>query len=577
MTARAIAWLALLAAGVLPGCSHGDADIAPSAQPDLAVGELSTVDLRYLRFEVAGLEKTDTLQELRAMPRRVLQDVWLFDLDARPLIDNSLEALRDLPSAGVAALPLAAQNMRRLLQMTPDNAELEGTQLAGLIGVSRAIGIPPAKILADLIGRGISDPFISPEVVADVLSRNAISTHPNVQTRKGPVDGEHPDGRWPVAPGFIPLTLADLVTHFEDMAARLGPVGDHPGFVLEAEGVSVVEDEFAMISKVTANALPFKGVDLSSADIASVNSIPSQIDTVQDLSDPEWLRLEGLVPEPRVARLSVGLVENERFIPGGRRREPIPTGDSPGWDLPPWEFERLILDMAKASVAGMPSHCTSYELGTGVQAFMGCIDDTGWVELTTFNGAGDPPAPAYIWDLELELAQVRLHDGDLAEGDADAAMTVHDVAVGVSPGEIVERVRENIRINPEALRELASLLGGESRGAADFYYVRGLDSLPAEQRGDWLFFVAEGDIALDEKGDPLRPYAYETPGFFADPQLLDKVSSTELVDRDTQHEKVNIEAGDVLYAQDDAERAFRITVLAKPSRSHVALEISRVR
>jgi hypothetical protein len=47
--------------------------------------------------------------------------------------------------------------------------------------------------------------------------------------------------------------------------------------------------------------------------------------------------------------------------------------------------------------------------------------------------------------------------------------------------------------------------------------------------------------------------------------------------RDTEHEKVRIEAGDVLYAQDDAERVFRITVLAKPSRSHVALEISRVR
>jgi hypothetical protein len=583
VTLRALRSFALLAALVLAACSEDDGELGGSGAAldpvarTLAVGESLRLDLRYLRFDVSGLQQIETLQQLRQMPRRVLQDIWLLDLDARPLIVNALEALRDLSGEDVTALSPAARNMRRLLLMTADNAELEGTNLEQLLGLSRAIGIPPARILAGVLGRAITDPLIPIQVAADVVARNVIATHPNVQTRKGPIDEQHPDGVWPVAPGSIPITLADVVTNFEDMATRLGPVGDHPGFVIEANGVGVVEAEFALISKVTANALPFKGVDLSKGEIASVNSIPSQIATVHDFSDPEWLSLAGLVPEPSVERLSFGVVENDAFIRGGTHKEPVPTGDSKGWQLPAWEFERLVLEMARASVAEVPAHCTSYELATGVEVFRACIDDGGWIELTSFNGVGDPPAPAYIWDLELELAQVRLHDGGLAEGGADVAMTVRNVGLGVEPHELIERVRQNLRINPEVLEQLISLITNNSVGAADFYYVRGADSLPAAQRGDWLFFAGPGDIPLDAEGNAARPYAYDRPGFFSDPELRDEISSTDLVDRDTEHEKVRIETGDILYAADDEGRGFRIGVLDKPSRSHVALEVSRVR
>jgi len=576
VTARALHSLALLAVLAQASCSENDAGVDPVAGM-LALGESRTFDLRYLRFDVSGFEKIETLEQLRLLPRRVLQDIWLLDLDARPLILNALEALRKLSDADVAALSPAARNMRKLLMMTPDNAELQGTNLEQLLGLSRAIGIPPARILAGLLGRGITDPLIPIDVAADVIARNVIGTHPSVQTRRGPLDHEHPDGLWSVAPGYIPITLADVITNFEDMATRLGPLGAHPGFVIEAKGVGVVEAEFALISKVTANALPFKGVDLSNGEIASVNSIPSQIDTVQDFSDPDWLRLAGLVPEPSVERLSFGVVENDAFIRGGTQREPTPTGDSRGWQLPAWEFERLVLDMAKASAIDIPAHCTSYALGTGAEVFRGCIDDAGWIELTSFNGVGDPPAPAYVWDLELELAQVRLHDSGLPEGEADVAMTVRDVGLGVPPDELIEQVRQNIRINPEALEQLTSLITNNSVGAADFYYVRGTDSLPAAQQGDWLFFAGPGDVPLDLDGNPARPYAYDRPGFFSDPELRNEISRTDLVDRDSDHEKVRIETGDVLYAGDDTGRAFRIAVLDKPSRSHVALEISRLR
>jgi hypothetical protein len=583
VTFRGTQTVALLATLASLRCSEHEAWHEPSgprevAAGDMAVGEAQIVDLRYLRFDVAGFGKVSTLEQLRAMPRRVLQDVWLFDLDARPLIMNSLAALTNVSGEEVRALTPAAQNMRKLLLMTPDNAVLEGTRFEALVGLSAAIGIPPARILADLLGRRVTDPFFPPEIVADVLLRNVIATHPNVQTRKGPVDDEHPDGRWPVPPGHVPLTLADVVTNFEDMATRFGPAGAHPGFVQEATGISVVEEEFAMATKVTANVLPFKGIDLSNAAIANVNSIASQIERLHDFSDPEWLTLTGIAATPIVGLLSFRLVENEAFIRGGTGKEPTPTGNSSGWDLPSWEFERLVLDMAQASVADASPRCTRYALGTGVEAFEGCIDGAGWVELTTFSGAGDPPAPAYVWDLELELAQIRLHDSGLAEGEADAVMTVRDVGVGLSSDEIIEQVRQNIQVNPAALQELSSLLSDSgSRGAADFFYVRGIESLSLEQQGDWLFFVTEDDVAVDGSDGPSRAYAYDSPGFFSDPELRNKASSTARVDIDTDHEKVKIKTGDVLYSGDDAGRVFRVTVLDKPGRSHVALEVARIR
>lgn len=569
----ALGGLVLLALGM--GCSADEVGM-PSEPGQIAVGETREVDLRYLRFDVKGFTETNTLEELRAMPRRVLQDVWLLDLDARPLLVNALQALRDQPDEEVEMLGPAAQNLRRLVLMTPDNAELEGTALEDLIELSGAIGIPSAKCLADLLEREVTDPFIPIETVADVMLANVVATHPNAQFRKGPIDDEHPTGMYPVPPGHVPVTLADVVTNFEDMSVRFGPVGDHPGFVLEARGITIVEEEFAMTSKVTANALPFKGIDLSTGDVASINSVASQIETVHDFSDPDWMTLSGLVEEPTVEFLSFGIVENEAFIRGGDAREPTPDGNSTGWELPPWQFERLMLDMAKASSAETSAHCNEYELGTGVVAFNGCIDETGWVTLETFNGAGSPPPPAYIWDLELELAQVRLHDGGIPEGEANAEASIRDVAVGVPPEEMIAQTKANVQANPEALKEFASLLTDSTVGNADFYYVRGTEALPADQQGDWLFFVTEGDIDLDEDGAPVRDYDYPAIGFFSDPQLRTKISDTTLVDKDDEHEKVRVMPGDVLYVGDDDGNVLKLEVLEKPNRSHVALAITRV-
>ncbi len=572
------ATIGLLASSLaLSACSEDTTPVSgkDEASP-IAVGESRELQLRYLALDVQGFDNRLSLEDLRAMPRSILADVWLTDLDVTPLMVNSLEQLRTLSPEEVEQLDPAAQNMRSLLLMTPDNADLEGTSLEELISLSASVGIPPAKALGNLLAVGVTDDFIPPDVVADVMLQQVISTHPNAKWRRGPIDSEHPDGLYPVTPNSIPLTLIDVVTNFEDMAERFGPLGNHPGFISEARGLTVVEEDFEMSTKVNANALPFKGADLGVAAVASVNSVGSQIETVHDYSDPEWMDIVGLVPNPMVSQLTFRVTENDAFIPGGPSREPAGQGDSPGWDLPDWEFERLILEMGRELAGQIPPHCDSYELGTGAEAFTACVDEDGWVTMETFNDLGNPPPPGYLWDLILEIAQVRLHDGGLAEGDADVALSLRDVEVGVETDELISQTRMNLEQNPEALREFASLITDSTRGDADFYYVRVGDEGLAEDQGDWLYFVNEDDLRLDEEGRPVREYGYEAPGFFADRDLTNKVSTTDGVNGDTAHEKVRIEAGDVLYVLDDDGQRFEIRVGTKPSRSWVSVEVTRL-
>jgi hypothetical protein len=569
-----------------PLCLFGGGCLEPlqvepeQQQPELTVNETRRIELRYLRFDVEGFEQTLTLEDLQALPQTTLDGVWLLDLELTPLVHNALTQLKELPADEVSQLPIPAQNMRELLNITPDNVDLSGTSLEELIGLSQAVGLPPAKALADIFEIGVTDNFIPIEANTEAVVEGLIASHPATQLRDGLVDAEHPDGKWPVAPNSLPITLGDVVSNFDDLAQRFGPAetefGTHPGFIEQATGLSVVEDEFAMKVKVNLNPLPFKGADLTDASEASVNSISSQIENVFPVDDPEWMSVEGLVENPSISEMTVVMVENDQYIQSGTTKDPLPTGNSPAWDLPPWEFERVVAEMTMLAAQSISNHCTNYELGTGVQAFSACIDDSHWVEFETFNNVGNPPAPGYGWDVVLELAQVRLHDGGLGEGEADIAFTLYDVPLGVSADAIVDEIRANMAADPIALEDLAENLTANTEGFADFYYWRPKPGGPVELEGDWLFFITQDDIPVDDSG-PARPYNYENPGFYADEGLSQKVSSTMEVDGDDTHEKVRISAGDVLYVEDDTGRVYRIDVAEKPSTHRVALDVTRVR
>lgn len=580
--------LAILAIFVLTvGC--GSDEELPGDPPEMQIGEKRTQTLRYLRFDVTNFTTTYTKEDLLELPTGIRESLWLFDLDlsngenSPRLLDYSLRQIKDLAPE---TLDPAARNMQRLLNMTPDNAVLVGTSFEEIALLAPVIGIPSAKILADLLEVNVEAEFLSTTAVASTILANVIGSHPNAQLRAGPVTPENPDGLYPVTPGSLPVTLADAAADFATLSAKFGPVyvGGvyHPGFIDGDVEAHVLEDDFAMTIRANANALPYKGLDLTNSSTASVNSVASQIEDLFDLDDPNFLTIQGLTPgAPTIATMRFKIVEADGFIEGGTSPFPESYGDSAGWQLPPWTIERILLDAARTSHKDTNSSVIYYLPDSDEPAVDAMIED-GWTTIATAGGLGSPPRPQYIWDILLEVAQVRLHDGPnggqaIPEGEANVSFELNDVPVGLSATEIEARIRDNIRNNPTALLDIASNLLDSTRGDADFYYYRPGDSAPSEVQGDYLYFVNVSDIGLDDEGNPTREYTYANPGFYADAALTQKVSSKAAIEGDVTHEKVRIQEGDVLFSEDDDGRVFRLAVGPKPSRGTIFLEIERVR
>jgi hypothetical protein len=570
------ALLSLLLAGA--ACVEEVTVTEPPPASQLTPGEVRTIELRFLRFDVDGFEEEMTIDDVRALPQRTLDSLWLLDFGLGDTLDAVLAQLRDLPPAAADELPQAAKNMRNLLNMTPDNASLVGTKLEEAIGLAGTVGIPPAKVLAAIPQIEVTDNLVPPAIISEVLLDLLVGSHPTAQFREGP------DGPIPVAPGSIPMTLGDLATNFESLAERFGPTpldpNDpkspiHPGFIKAARGISIVEDQFRMAVRVSLNALPFKGVDLGDLSVASVNSVASQVDTMFDFDDPDWIRVEGLAEQMVIEELTMTVRENSLFLAGGDAKEPAPTGNSTIWDLPPWEFERLIIESARRTTAAITPHCDEYKLASNALAFSACIDETGWTELTTFADIGNPPSPSYFWDILVEVAQVRLHDGGLAEGQANVEFTLRDVQIPIDTDAILEQIKKNFEADPSALASVAERINDAAVGDADFYYYKPSPQAPAELQGDYLYFVTAVDIRKDDEAAPVRPYSYKSPGFFADPALTTKLSSTVEIDGDTTHEKLKISPGDAFYLEDDAGARYKIVVGDKPGPSRIRLDISR--
>ena len=599
-TLTCTALLAALATACVPALPEPD-DTAPE---ELGREETRTVELRFLRLDAKNFVQVLTKDDIKnKFPERVLRETWLLDMDLEPLIGNALEILIATPADQAYSLDPSSLNMWKLLNMTPANTVLDGTSLAPLLGVGKAVGLAPSLILSDLVDLDPNANIITVDLTTAAVLEDVIATHPNALWRRGPVDaGEHQDGLYPVTPNSMPVSLYDVVTDFADLPKTFGPAygnkargtADHPGFIAGASPIVAATDDFSMTVEVNLNALPYKGVDLTNAAVASINSTSSQIDGVFDFSNEKWLTIKGLVPELTIAEMTMAIHENPVFIPGGTAKDPEQEGDSPAWKLPKYEFEALIADVARRKAADIPDRCTIYspegDVEMPLEAVTVCTGDNGvaddgsepshWTTIAVDDSVildTPPPTPAYFWDILLEVAQVRLHDGGLAEGEGDIAFTLRDVPAGITTAELELQIRNNIQKNPAALAALAELLNENTDGAADFYYYVPGPAAPKAQQGDWLYFITADDIANNSSGDAVRKYdSYDHVGFYKDPGLTTKVSSRTELDGDTTHEKVQINPGDVLYIGDDAGSVFKVEVQDKPERHKVALAVTRV-
>jgi hypothetical protein len=579
---------AALAAGALGAGACVDAlpEPAPAPATALDVGQSRAVELRYLRLDVSNYEHVLTRRAILELPEATRRRLWLFDLpltggpSAPRAVENALALVKALDPA---TLSPAARNLQRLLAMTPETADLRGTSLGELVDLSPLVGIAPAQVLSDLMGVRSDEPVLAPGVLAEALVRHVIGSHPNARLRPGPVTPERPDGLYPVAEGALPVTLADAADNFRTFATTFGPYDRdglyHPGFVTGEVRADVLSDDFTIAIRVNLNALPYKGVDLALGAPASVNPVASQVERLFDFDDPSWLRIEGLGDdEPRVS-LTFRVNEAPAFVPGGLSPVPAGLGSSPAARLPDWALERVVFEAGRLAFGGRDATLSYGAPGEPEPLFSATVAG-GWQETRALGNLGSPPPPSYLWDVLLEVAQVRLHDGGLAEGEGSVEFALADVGVGLDPRAIEAAVRDNLRADPASLVDVAASVLDNGSGAADVYYVRPRPEAPPERQGDWLFFVAPGDAPPGPDGAGGAPggaYDYERPGFYADEALTQKISTKDELDGDVAHEKVKLDGLASLYAPGKGGAVYRLDVGPKPSAARRLVTVTRVR
>ncbi|MEZ4472514.1 MAG: hypothetical protein R3F60_17320 [bacterium] len=556
--------LTSLAALLLTACGATESP-DPVPPTPLVEGEIRTVTLRFTPLDVTRFKKALGRLTLRQLPADLLARTWLVDLPLTGggLVDEALYALRERDPARLTG---AEGALVRLLQMTPRTADVTGTRLEELLDLAPAVGLSGPEILAATLGVGPDEPFLSVDALAAALAEGVIGSHPGAATRPGP-GGEAVD----VTPGTLPVFLDDVLSDLATLEARYGPshaAGQvHPGFLGET-GAALFGDDLQMVVLANVNGVPDQGIDLESAALAGVNSIDDHPEALFDFSDPDWLRITGSYRDPPVIdRLTFTLFEDPRFFAAGGSPEPAPRGDSPVWTAPPWSLERVVAEAAFRQWGG-------FDLERAWPAADPLLQVTarqGWLTLATTGEVGGPPPPAYIWDLLLEVAQVRLHDGGLDEGDAQVRLVLQDVPLGLTMDALIDRVRASLARDPSGLVEVAARLFDNSWGEADVFYRR-----PRGEDQDWLFFIAPEDIPLDDTGAPARPYTYALPGFWADSTFSRRLGVARGGRRRPPLEAA-AHTGPGVLPGGRGGSAVPGAGGEKPGRSRISLEIKRIR
>ncbi len=502
------------------------------------VGGPTSTKLSLDRSALAALLSDDDQKKIKAAT-----------VPLRPAITGALQAIREPEKYGIDQTTWGQpeRNLSRLLVTSPDNANLQGTSIEELLGLGAAVGLPPGRLLSDLLGISTVTPFLTIDTLTDTLLKNTVATHPNATLD---AKGE------PV----LEVTLYDVFQDLSTIGERFGPAGDHPGFLDGATKGDVLKSGFRMGLPVKTNLKQYDGVDASGDTKASLFRLEGGSVLELDFSSGDFT-VVGLADEPSID-MRVLVFEAPTFLGAGTTKEALPDpaspgfyrGDSPVWKAKPWVVERLVADgtyaqYAKAFASSNYAEHLSYDAGSIKPAAQ--LDwSRGWVTITTSGGIGSPPPPQYIWDMILEVAQVRLHDGGIQEGDADMAFNLTKIPVGLTADDLVAQLKPTLQAQAGELSKLLAGDAGLAASPADFFFV------PSSQSGamGFLFFRAAGDDA--------SPYAYKKPGFFSDAALSQKISSAGASSgtSDTTHEKLAVTSGLVAYMADDTGGVFRLEV-----------------
>jgi hypothetical protein len=602
--------------------------------PTTGAGSLDEPNRFFLRIEDAPLPpivlELDKQKGLEVFGADAARQIKLLDVDSTALLTNALTSIQNAcgtawqsndpnPMHDCSATPLGQSfgsnwqttpefAMVRLLSMTPANANAIGTSLEEFQQLiqqnypgmfSKSFG----EILAESVGIDTDPmPGTMPVPVPPVIPMSML-----VQAVQRQLLGSHPAINDPS--GTMSITMYDALLDMAPLATRLGPVGappwdgpgEHPGVLVPDDGSFTTKSDallpnFKMRVVAESNLRWVSGVDLS--DGAGDMFLQEGAAALSfDFNDPQKLQIEGLADSPTMdMRFSLrelpGVVPSCTDVPSCKANHPdTPVGAGTVWTLPPWLLEPIV-GRAGLLTYGNRTFSQCYLIFNGCQVGVDIGqngDPAGWAVFTANLAIGDPPTqidapdPQFLWELLTEFAQVAVHDPtgdgipDIPEGQAVPVFALHGVPIGLTGPELIAQMRPTLQSQSQLMSDVILGRYWKNNDALDFYYRRAAPGGPA-----YLYFAADSDLRPDpSNSNAIKPYTYETPGFYTSPDLApsSKVSEKVIpgVD-DATHEKYQLPAGEtVLYMRDDEGAVYEVRFyVPEDNAAEIAADVKRL-
>ena len=483
--------------------------------------------------------------------------------------------------------------MVRLLSMTPGTVDVDGTSLQTTkeyLAVNPKVPFTLEGLLADSLGITISSGFIPLDQLTIALQQTLIASHP-ASTRIDPNDPDSPGD----PAGKLPVTLYDAIMDMQPLAAKFSKSGDHPGILLPDDADFTTHSDaltpaFQMKAIADSNLRLVEGIDLSQG-AGSMFISTAAAPLAFDFLDPEKVQMLGIADAPTVdMRMSIS--ELPTYVASCETKDECkgnypdtPVGNDHVWTTPAWSLERIIgtagyLTYAERAyetclINGLPPPKCDAGVWIGPNKIAakppsGTGGPVGWTQFKVLDYS--VPGAQFLWEMFLGIAQVAIHDpaGDddinkpqankannIAEGDAAPVYALKGVPIGISAEEMIAQIRPNLQDQAEYIANVILGKFWKHNARLDFYYHRAAPGSPPV-----LFFVGPDDPRPDDSGEALLGYSYDLDkvGFFADPALTDKLSSTQIDGvPEADHEKLRLPEGEtVVYMQDDEQQRYRL-------------------
>lgn len=331
-------------------------------------------------------------------------------LDLVPLLQAGLRGAAEDPGHPVQALRATA-------------ADLAATRapLAEPLERAAALGLPPARVVADAFGTSLGEVLLPPEALAAPL----LAAHP--------AEAE-----------CCAADVGALLGGLAPWLATLGAKGPHPGLLAAVTPV-LLEGDFSVAVAGRVQALLADGLDASGHPVRGALGHP---EATLDRQDPEAITVQGLAARPRIA-LTLRVPPGPHF---GAPAEAAPgTAQAhPAWSLPPWLLARQIIALAQArAIHDGETRRVDYALGN-LEPGLSVGWSGGHVQATLSPALGGGARAAWAWELVLEAVQDRL---DVApaepEGPLEWALPAVDWPGGAA--DLEARIREGLTGQMERL------------------------------------------------------------------------------------------------------------------------------